>query len=72
MPIALLLHGIHVANVQTSENPLCDALEEQLPIMLQRKVQQVHAFIRTRIRTCNECAQTNHVCISMEVQIVRT
>ena len=71
MPIALLLHGMHVANVQTAEDTLCDGLEDQLPIMLQRKVQEVHAYLLTRIRTCNECAQTHHVCISMEVQIVR-
>ena len=37
MPIALLLHAVHVADVQTTE----DSVEEQLPMMLQQKVQEV-------------------------------
>ena len=43
MPIALLLYGVQVGDIHTAEDTRCDGLEEQLPIMLQRKVQEVHS-----------------------------
>ena len=49
MPIALLLYGVQVGDVQTAEDTLCDGLEEQLPIMLQRKFHEVRSKLRTPI-----------------------
>ena len=53
MPTDLLVIVLQVDDAQTAEAKLRDGFEEELPIMLQRKVHQVRTQLYAQIYTRN-------------------